>query len=308
MKRHSNRPAFSAFRSLALLVAVSSVLVAAGCERAFQVAPTSSVLALTAPSTSVALNSSIGLTVTLTDSTGAAVTDSTTVSLSSSLGNISPAEVRITNGRATATLQAGNIPGTATITATSGSVSKTLAIRVGSLPDHLLLSSSVSGGTATIVAYVFDAAGVAMPGTTVTFTTTAGTLATSSVTTNSLGQATNTLYGTSDAVVTATVDSVSSSVAVQFGATGTISVNLTFSPAAPTRNQTVTFTAAATSTTGGALYVDHYEWTFSDGLVLTTTGNTTSRAFAYEGIYAVTVRAVTTSGGSGLTYMQFAVD
>jgi PKD repeat protein len=175
--------------------------------------------------------------------------------------------------------------------------------------DRIVLSATpAAGNTATLLATVFDTVGNALPGALVTFTTSSGTVASSVVRTNSLGQAPNLLFGTSDAVVTAETAGLRASVAVRIDVGGTLSVNVALSPANPVRRQNVVFTATATMSGNIPAIVQRYEWLFSDGVVVTTTGNQTIRAFEAEGIYSVTVRVFTADGTVGTSRVEFYVD
>ncbi len=282
---------------------------AAGCEQALQVAPSSSVLVLSAPTSAVPLNGAVAITATLTESNGRPVADGTLVTFTATLGQISPNEARVSNGRASTTLVAGTTSGTATVSASSGSTaSNALAIRIGSVPERIVMSATTAGTLATIVAQVFDSSGRAVAGVPVAFTTTAGTLTTSVVTTDAFGQAATSLFGTFDAVVTASYSGLTSSVAIRFGLTGNLAVNLTLNPTNPVRRANVTFTATAVAPGNQPVFVQRYEWEFSDGVVITTTGNTTARAFNNEGIYGCTVRVYTLDGAVGVSRVEFYVD
>ncbi len=292
---------------LAALAAVA--LATAACERALQVAPTSSLLSLMATSTSVPLNGAIEITATLT-ANGGAVKDGTLVTFSSNLGTLEPVEAYTANGRASVRLRAGTISGTAQITASSGGTqSDPLQIRVGSVPARVTLTASqATPGSVTVVATVFDTEGAAVVGVPVAFTTTSGTLATSAMTTDGLGQAANTLFGTADAVVTATVAGLQSSIAVRFGAGGTLTVNIAMNPTTPKRRQTIVFTANVSAAGGASVFVERYEWDFGDGQVFVTTGNTVSKAYEQEGRYGLTVRVYGVGGSVGLSRIEFYVD
>lgn len=298
------------------LLAIAAVA-ATGCEQALQLAPTSSVLVLSAPTTSVPLNGTLTVTATLTDSKGAPVENGTMVTFTSTLGNLSPNEVLVGNGRATTTLMAGATSGTATITARSGAIaSNSLAVRVGTgtgtgttnVPGRIMLSVSTGVTSATVVATVFDTMGNAMAGVPVTFTTTSGALGNSVLTTDQLGQAVTTVFGTVDAVVTADVSGIRSSAAVRLGGPATVSVNITFTPTAPVRRQNIVFTAAVTAGGSSPILAQRYEWQFSDGQYITTTGNQTVRAFEAEGVFWVSVRVYTLDGGIGSSRIEFYVD
>jgi len=309
MTRLTARSHAPARRWLAAGLAVFAALSAGACERALQVAPSASVLVLSAPVTALPLNGTLNVTATLTDGAGAPVADGTLVTFAASLGTVNPSEARISNGRATVTYNAGATSGLATVSASSGGVSSNvLSVRVGPVPASILINASTSGTTATIMASVYDASGRAIAGTPVSFTTTAGTLSTSTVNTDAFGQATNTLFGTTDAIVTATAGGYSASVAVRFTFNGALSVNLTINPASPKRRDNVVFTATVGGFNNQPVFVQRYEWLFSDGVVVTTTGNQTVRAFLAEGNYSVTVRVTTIDGIVGLSRIEFHVD
>jgi hypothetical protein len=289
---------------------MTAAIAAAGCERALLVAPTSSSLVLTASASAVPLNGKLAITATLTDATGKPVADGTLVRFTSTLGTLEPVEAYIGNGRATTSFVAGPVSGIASIVASSGGVqSSPIQIRVGSVPARIVLATTASTSTSvTIVATVLDSSGVAISGIPVTFTTTAGTLASSTVNSNSVGQAVNTLYGATDAVVTAEAAGVTASMAVRFAGGGTLSVNIGINPTSPQRRQIVTFTANVTNLAGSPVPIQRYEWDFGGGYVVITTGNTTTRSFDVEGIYTLTLRVYALDGSAGLSQIQFYVD
>ena len=90
---------FAHTRWLAGLLVVAAIIAAAGCEQALQVAPTSSVLVLSAAANNVPLNGILPLTATVTDPTGKPVAQGTLVSFSSTLGVMDPIAARVSNGR-----------------------------------------------------------------------------------------------------------------------------------------------------------------------------------------------------------------
>jgi len=306
---------FDSRARLGLRVVVGSLLVgaalaAAGCEQAVQMAPSSSVLTLTSNGTGVELHGALTITATLTDTSGKAVSDGTVVTFATTIGRIDPVETRVSNGRATVQLTASTVSGTASVSATSGSIkSNTLEIRVGTVPSRVALSATLGSlGTSTIVATVFDARGVVVPGVPVLFTTTAGSLGSATVYTDTTGQASTSFFCQTEATVSAATQGVQSSIIVRPGGFGALSVNIGISPSAPVRRQTVTFTATTTATCGTGTCIARYEWEWSDGYVLTTTGNTTARTFEVFGNYAVTCRAIGIDGSVGTSRTEFFVN
>lgn len=309
MKPRRNGP-IGILGRVGLLPAVALIAFAAtGCEQALQVAPSSSVLSLVSAASWVPLNGAVEVTATVT-SGGRAVDDGTLVSFSSSLGDIDPVEARTANGRASVRLRSGGISGVASVVASSGGVqSDPLQIRVGSVPARIVLAASqASPGSVTLVATVWDTAGAPVAGVPVSFATTAGTLASSTMTTDGVGQAANTLFGTSDAVVTASVGTVQTNIAVRFGVGATLSVNITLNPTTPQRQQTVLFTANVSGIGGTPVIVERYEWDFGNGQVFVGTGNTTSKAYETRGIHGLTLRVFAAGGAVGISRIEFYVD
>ena len=283
---------------------------AVGCEQAMQVAPTSSVLTLTSAATGVDVNGSLAITATVTSSAGKAVSDGTIVTFASTLGTMAPIEARTSNGRAVVQLLAGALSGTASVTATSGSItSSALSVRVGQVPSRIALTATLGSlGSSTIHATVYDSRGLALAGVPVTFTTTAGSLASSTVYTDATGLASTSFFCQTDATVTAASLGVQSTIIVRPGGFGALAVNIGVSPAAPARRQTVTFTATATATCATGSCIARYEWEWSDGYALTTTGNVTTRTFEVFGNYAVIVRAIGLDGSIGTSRAEFFVN
>ena len=289
----------------------AAALGAGACEQATQVAPTSSVLTLASSATGVALNGVMTITATLTDGGGKAVSDGTIVTFTSTLGVVEPAEARTNNGRATAELRAGNVSGTAAVTAASGTItSNALSVRIGQVVSRVTVSAVLGPlGASTILASVYDSGGVALAGVPVTFTTTAGNFGSSTVYTDATGQASSSFFCQTDATITATALGVGSSLIVRPGGFGALAVNITVNPAAPARRAPVTFTANATLVCStGSSCIARYEWEWSDGYVLTTTGNITTRTFEVFGNYAVTCKVIGIDGSVGTSRAEFFVN
>jgi adhesin/invasin len=134
------------------------------------------------------------------NSDGTPVADGTPVTLTSTLGAISPVQPTTTNGVATATLTAGQQAGTSTITGIVGSSDAAmtmLTIRDAATSISLQVDrqSIQSGGdqTVNLTAFVFNAQQQPVQGATVIFSSTKPTLNPTTTTTNSAGQATSTL-------------------------------------------------------------------------------------------------------------------
>lgn len=213
------RPLHLALYGLLTLAGVGS----AACEKVPLVAPAGTVITLVSSTNVLPINGSTDLVAVLvesgtastgtgttsTPSAGTAVHNGTLVTFTTSLGKIEPAEARTTNGRVTVKLTADGRSGRATITAFSGSASKTLEVVIGAAAaERVALTASPTllgsnGGTSTISARVEDASGNPLAGVPVVFTTTSGTLSASSSLTGDSGIATTVLTTTAAATVTA---------------------------------------------------------------------------------------------------------
>lgn len=152
---------------------------------------------------------------TVAAGTGTPVHNGTLVTFNTTLGRVEPAEVKTTNGRATVRLIGDGRSGTATITAFSGPATNSVDISVGAASAAFIsLTASpqslpATGGSAALTARVEDVQGNGVEGLSVTFSTTAGTLSETSVTTDATGSARTTLTTTQEAEVTATTGAAS---------------------------------------------------------------------------------------------------
>jgi hypothetical protein len=172
---------------LASLAALLTLLAVSSCGKANPVAPTGSTLALHVNPTNITSpRGSATATATLirpngTPDNGAQVQFTTT------LGTFNPTVATTkTDGNAVSTLSGNGVPGTAKVTAFSGSVMSTeLDVTIGGIGATITLQPSPatlpatlppSGAKVTLVAVVRDATGLPQAGAEVNFTTTVGTL------------------------------------------------------------------------------------------------------------------------------------
>ena len=176
-------------------------------------------ITIAANPTSVGVGGSSQLTVSIVDNYNNAVADNTAVSLSFNRGTIdsvtSPASGVTTGGQWTKIWQAGTIAGTARITATAGSIQKTLDVPIAAGPPNQLTISATpttitaGSGSSTISAVVKDQYDNLVNNAAVTFATDLGTLNYSGsslvVNTGSNGQASTSLRGNQTGKATVTV-------------------------------------------------------------------------------------------------------
>jgi adhesin/invasin len=296
------------------------LVTSAACDKVPLTAPTGAKVTLFSNTTIVPVNGSAEITATVIESGGTAVQNGTVVTFTTTIGTIDPGEARTRDGKVTVRLNAGGRSGRAIVRAFSGGVtSGDLSVDIGgAAAGRIALSANPTvvpstGGTSTILAVVFDTDGNRLPGVPVSFTTTAGTLASGVVVTNGSGEATTTITTSRDADVTATAGG-SSGGGGGSGETGgggaatqavTATVKITASPVptititgpstSPVVDTPATFTIAAAATAPAA--VKSVTVDFGDGSVQTF-GNTTSVAHTYRssGTYTVTATVEDTTG------------
>jgi hypothetical protein len=192
------------------------VLFNTGCEKVPLFAPTGSEITLTAATNAVPLSGSTEIIAQVIEAAGTPPHSGTHVIFTTTLGRIEPPEASTDiNGRAVVRFVAGNVNGNATITASSGGVSTgsdgAIRISIGTAAvGRVTLTAnpsviSATGGSSTIRANVLDINGNPLNGAAVSFSTSAGSLTSSQVTTDFSGVAQTTLTTAVNATVTATV-------------------------------------------------------------------------------------------------------
>jgi PKD repeat protein len=288
------------------------VALTTGCTAVPLTAPTKSVIALYA---SASPDGSLMLTATVTEEAGTPVQNGTLVTFTTTLGHLDPTSARTTNGQASVKFFSDGQSGTATVSAfsggattggtgdTAGNAAATLTIPLGAAAAANVIvhaepsSVSLNGGTAKIIAQVLDAAGNGLSNVLVIFSTTAGSLSASSVTTDSTGTATTNLTTTSKATVTATAGGKNATVDVNVAALPTIT--LSASPTAPVAGQPVTFTIGIDATNAvnpvRNVRIDFGDGDFED-LGVVTGSTSASHVYDNDGNQTVTVTVTDTAG------------
>jgi hypothetical protein len=146
--RRRNTPGVRGWWAICLGLAVA--LSAAACERVPLVAPTQSTIVVYATTPVIALNGSTQVTASLVDSTGTPVSDGTVVTFTTTLGSVSPVEVRTRGGKAVTLLQAGNQAGAASVTAMSGTIVATPLVVTILAPTTMNVSLAANSTTPTL--------------------------------------------------------------------------------------------------------------------------------------------------------------
>jgi Bacterial Ig-like domain (group 1)/PKD domain len=320
------------FPAAAFLV-VSSLL-AITCTRVPLLAPSGSTITLTASATALPVNGTTQLLAQVIEASGTAPHSGTLVTFTTSLGAIQPSDAETDSaGRALVTFRAGNSNGTATITAISGGAGGTTTtgtttttsanvvkiavgtaavgrVSVNANPAQL----SSTGGTAAIVASVYDINGNPLPNALVSFTTTAGSLGASTVNTDGNGSAVTSLRTVVTATVTATVGASGTTAPPATGTapaatgqtSGSVIVNVSgapalniTAPASASAGTPSTFTFAVTAPTGVVVRDVIVSW--GDATPIQDLGAisgtvSVQHAYASQGTYQVTATLTDTAG------------
>ena len=304
------------FAVLAVLAVVPATL---SCHRVPLVAPSGSSLTLLATTNVLAVNGSTDIIAVIIEGglaagtattagsvvagVGTPVHDGTLVTFTTTLGHLEPGESTTRNGRAAVRLVGDGRSGTATITAFSGGATNTLDVDIGAAAATRVAvtanpqSLPSTGGSTTISARVEDQQGNGLAGVPVSFSTTKGSLSSTTVVTSDQGIALTTLSTTAEATVTASTGGSAAAL------TGTVLVTLkpatTVSLTPPTSAQlgvpaTLTVTPG-TNTVIADVFLDFGDGTsFSLGQI--TSATQVSHIFRQKGEVTVTARAVDSTG------------
>lgn len=302
---------------------MASVVLSAGlsvaCNRVPFLLPSGSTIVLASAATALPINGSAEILAQVVVASGTPPQRGTHVLFATTLGSVDPSEAETdSGGRVTVRFHAGTTSGIATITAFSGgaSVDAEGAVRIAigaAAVGRIAVSATpgtvpASGGSAKVVALVVDLNGNPLGGTTVTFTTTAGSLSQGVVTTDTSGNAETSLTTRQQATVTATAGTqgttgggTGTGTGSQTSATVTVNLNqpalITVGAPSPTTaivGQTVTFPITFGS---GASFV-RVTADFGDGSAQTIVGmpSTVSHAYSQTGTFLARVTGVDAFG------------
>jgi len=264
-------------RLIGLVSLLAAAAVAATCDSVPLLAPSGSSITLTASTNAIAATGTAQLIAQVLEPSGTPPHPGTQVIFTTTLGVVEPATVTTdVNGRAIATFRGNGVNGVATINAGSGGATTASAssgtttggttttngtgpvrifvgaAAVGRVTVNASPATIPSGGSSTITASVFDVNGTALSGTQVSFSSDAGTLGSTVVTTNSDGVASTSLTTSQSATITASVGASASS----GGGTGTGTTTPTGQSSGQAKvtvvpNTTVTITPPATPPSAG---------------------------------------------------------
>lgn len=280
---------------------LACVLAAAGwalsCDKVSPVAPSGSVLTLTANPTEIALNGTSTITVVGRKMDGNPLNPGTQVRLSTTLGKLDDDLIELDSaGVAITKLRGEGRIGKATVTATSGATEAvTIDVQIGRSAGAVSLQATPtsipeSGGKVRLLALVRDSQGQPLPGVPVNFSTEVGTLESGGafIDTNSQGQARDTLDISEGDIQSVTGDTFNVGVEASAGSsvqTDQINISILRRPLASfsfTRNQlSVSFMDTSTGNPTSWL------WDFGDGS--TSTFRNPAHQYSAQGSYTVTL-------------------
>ena len=236
--------------ALAIVLGVS----VAACDKVPLIAPSGSAISLSANSSTVPTNGTVGLTAFVMESSGTPVQNGTTVRFTTTLGTVTPTDAQTTNGVAVATFNAGANSGIATIHAISGGAGGgtgstgggtgtgtttgptatnvvTITVGVAAVKTITVNASPTSvgpnGGSVTVTATALDPSGGSLAGIPVTFSADHGGVDPGVVTTDANGQATTTLTTSAETKVTASAGPATATATVTLRAAPSITIKCT---------------------------------------------------------------------------------
>jgi hypothetical protein len=299
------------------VLAVATVVLVIACDRVPLTSPTGSTISLTADRTILPLNGQTTVRAIVTESSGTPVHNGTMVTFNPSIGRTEPVDAPTVNGIATVTFLAGSVSGTGFIHAFSGgartgsgnSSSGGVEVRVGAAAAGSIAvtatpsSVSQSGGTVAISALVLDSATNPLPGVSVLFTTSTGTLSATTALSDSSGIARTTLQTTQTATVTATAGTAKGEVRVEVSAAPTASI--TVSPESPIAGVPAAVTVStAAGNSSSPRQVATVDVDFGDNTSETRSNVTGSAAFTHTwrnpAGYTITARVVDVAGNTAI--------
>lgn len=321
------------YRAVACLLLVVSLLPVAGCDKATPVAPSGTVLTISANPSRIGLNGTSTITVVGRKPDGNPLNPGTEIRLSSDIGTITSIVTTDSSGTASAVFHADGRTGTAKVMATTGGgdAKAEADIQVGqgsgSKPTVLVsvTPSTVGlGGTAQVTVIARNADGTPVTSGRATLTTTLGTLSNSNPNIQN-GTATSTLTaGNREGMATITAivgssDAATTMVSIVLDAATAISVTANPASVDVTNPKPITVTATVTDSRAqpveGALVTFQTELgKFNDNTSVTTDAHgqaskvlmvTASDIPATSTTFKVTVK---TPSSTGSTFLENSTD
>jgi hypothetical protein len=300
------------FRLYALAVLTIAVVVA--CDSVPLTSPTGSTISLSIDRNILPLNGQTTVRAVVVESGGTPVHNGTSVTFNPSIGSVDPVEARTVNGIAVATFLAGSQSGTGFIHAFSGGArtgsgnasSGGVEVRIGSAAAGLIAVSaspssvSQSGGTVTVSAQVLDSSNNPLPGVSVLFTTSTGSLSATTALSDDNGIARTQLTTTQTATVTATAGAAKGEARVEVSTAAAVALDV---PSAGVVGVAVPMSVSPTNASGRQIRTVLVE--FGDGDAQTFDNITGPVGFTHvyqrAGGFAVRATATDVAGNTALT-------
>jgi plastocyanin len=206
---------------------------------------------------------------------------------------------------ATVTALSGAATGPSTGTETTAPLGASVNIKVGGAAAKTVTLRADpatvpnTGGTVTLTALVLDDNGGALSGVPVAFSASAGHLQSSTVNTNTSGEASTTLTTTSAAKVTATAGAVTSDPPLEITVAALPTITLAADPPSPIKGQPVVFTVTIDDSTSTnpvrSVRIEFGDGDFEDlGAVAGSTS--VSHVYGNDGAFNVKVTVTDTAG------------
>jgi hypothetical protein len=308
-------------------VAALTIAVVVACDQVPLTSPTGSTISLSIDRSILPLNGQATVRAVVTESSGTPVHNGTTVTFQPSIGRTDPVDAQTVNGIATVTYLAGAVSGTGFIHAFSGGArtgagntsSGGIEVKIGAAAAGGMSVSaspssiSQSGGTVTISALVMDPSNNPLPGVSVLFTATAGTLSATTALSDANGIARTQLTTTQTTTVTASAGTARSEVQVPASSAPAITITaLDTGTVGRPVSITVAVTAGGTGGNNTPRQVQSLTLNFGDGATETRTNVTGSAGFTHTyqsaGGFTITASATDVAGNTGVASKSIAID
>ena len=220
------------------IVAFIALVAVASCDSVPLTSPTGSTISISIDRSVLPLNGQAVVRAIVIESSGTPVHNGTVVTFQPSIGAVDPPSAETINGVAVSTFLAGSVSGTGVIHAYSGgartgagnSSSGGAEVRIGAAAAGGMSvtatpsSVSQSGGTVTISALVMDGANNPLPGVQVLFSTTTGTLSSTTGLSDANGIARTQLSTVQTATVFAIAGTAKGEIQVQVSAAPSVQI------------------------------------------------------------------------------------
>lgn len=298
-------------KAFLLCLVLCLLVLSLACDSASPVAPTGTLLTVSASPSEIGANGTSTIRVTALRANGTPLNPGTIIRLETTVGTIDDQVETDDQGTARATLRGDGRIGTATVTARSGSAEiATVDVTVGKVATNVSLQATPSsipdtGGSITLLALVRDDQGQPLPGAIVNFTTEIGRLSSGGafLTTDASGQVSDRLGISEDDIDALPANANQFEVGVEVGGAGNV-VTSTFNVLLETAPLEADFTFSAQGrrvqfTDLTTNEPNSWLWTFGDGI--TSRDQNPSHTYTADSTYSVTLKVTRGRSESQIT-------